>query len=76
MLTLSYTLTFACDTRKLSRMCEVIVELYHISSKSINPVSRMIFYELKIAVAYPYKKPNHGPMQTPMRFFINQKMAR
>ena len=26
----SHTLTFACDTCKLTRVCEVIVELYHI----------------------------------------------
>ena len=26
----SHTLTFACDTRKLTRVCEVIVELYRI----------------------------------------------
>ena len=29
----SHTLTFACDTRKLTRVCEVIVELYRRSQE-------------------------------------------
>jgi len=39
-------------------------------SEVINPLSHMIFYELKIwkiVVAYAFKRPSHGPMETPMR---------
>ena len=26
-------------------------------------------YEFRISVAHTFKRPNHGPMQTPMRYF-------
>ena len=42
----------------------------------LNALSRMIFYEMKIwriAVAYAFKSPSHGPMQTPMHYFYRSK---
>ena len=44
-----------------------------IQMSAINPSSRMIFYEMKIAVAYAFKRTSHGPMQTPMRCFYRSK---
>ena len=41
-----------------------------------NPLSHMIFCELKIwriAVAYGFTRPSHGPIQTPMLCFYRSK---